>query len=450
MKLLADLCITQHLSYPGNRLDATAEQFRTSSDHSIFQIDFFKKLVFHVIGLLYQQVLGQFKILAVLFATFLIFQPLHAITTYWTGKEFKTEKGIFSISQLELYKDVIQGQSFYFNPPHLACYGHAMLDGMIPLYRMLNELDLLDTPINLLVPASPYEENNTTFKNIIKLLRDIYPYSNVIIIPRGLLHFPIRVENLFVNEYIPLNKAPEVFLSFYEAVPESWKYIFDLKSLGFVDNISYKDSSIQSNVVKDFVDYVKKRYQLDDQLKKNRIIISYRATSRKILNLEELVDKLALSGFETLVVDFEKLSIKEQVRAAMQAEYIIGTYGSNITNAMFLNPQAAVLVLWHKYAKYFWSRRRCIIHSAFLSTGITLLEYDKPLYDPRDIYKEPIRVHEYFYKNNEKIFLRSEKLSMQDFINYPLLAMYELLNVDMYIDPEDIIQILRNHSALKG
>jgi hypothetical protein len=177
---------------------------------------------------------------------------------------------------------------------------------------------------------------------------------------------------------------------------------------------------------------------------KNRVLIAFRPYSRKIVNLQELTHALKKSGYEVVVTDFEKIPIRQQIIETMKSEYLIGTYGSNLVNAIFLTPQASVVVLWHKYAKYFWSRRYCVIHSAFLSMGVKLIEYDQPNYDKRNSYTEGIHVPAYFYRAGNRNILRREKINLDAMIHYPLPAMYEITSVDLYIEPHEVIQLLQN------
>lgn len=275
----------------------------------------------------------------------------------WDGKQFTTD---FDQPTLHFNK-TIKGISIYFNSPHPTVYGHALLDGIIPLYGTIKQNDLLDKPINILVPATYDQQSHPTFQKIINLLKDIFPHANLLILRRGRLAKPLYFEQLMINDYVPRQNSTEIFYSFYQTVPESWKHIYALRNYGIQDNIVYQDPSQESNLVKEFVQHVKKIYQIQDCLVNNRVIIAYRGISRKILNLNQLVTSLQDAGYDVCAMDFEKYSIREQIQAMSQCAYLIGTYGSNLTNAVFLPPQASVMILWHKFAKYFWGRDKATI-----------------------------------------------------------------------------------------
>lgn len=337
----------------------------------------------------------------------------------------------------------IENKSVYFKPGHITCYGHALLDGVIPLYSILKQYNLLDKPINLIIDEDANTVSNGTFKNILQLICDIFDVKTVININEQ-KQSPIFFRNLIAPEYVPRLGSQHKTLAFYHAFPESFKYIYALKELGMRDNIVFQDRDISDNIVKEFVSFITKKYQIDLPLIKNRILLVLRPSSRCIINFNELATALMQKGYDVAIVDFEHLSIEQQIIETIQSEYFIGTYGSHLVNAIFLNSNANVMILWHKYAKYFWSRRYCVINSAFLSTGVKLIEYDKPDYDPRDVYGFGIAVPDYFYRSNNMNILRPEKINMADIIKYPLPAMYEITNVNLYIDPQMVLKLIKD------
>jgi hypothetical protein len=356
---------------------------------------------------------------------------------YWDGKNFHQ----LNAQQIALSHPTLKESTLYFAVNYMACYGHGLLDGVLPLYAMLKEHDLLNTPLNLLIQTPASMQTNPTFCNILQLLKDVFHFKQIIVINSGTA--PLFIEKLIVHDSVPFSGTQTSFFSFYKTYPESFEYIKTFQKLGFQENVVFQDTETQDNIVKDFVNFVLRAYDIDLPLVKNRVLLAFRPYSRRILNLDELSQALKNQGYQVAIVDFEKLPIKQQIIETIQSEYLIGTYGSNLVNAVFLKPKANVVVLWHKYAKYFWSRRYCIIHSAFLSTGVRLIEYDKFEYDDRDVYEESIHVPEYFYRERKKMNrLRVSKLNMDAIVKYPLPAMYEILNVDLYIDPNEIIYLL--------
>ncbi len=378
-------------------------------------------------------------ILSLLFACSLwSIDPACEVSAYWDGNSFHRA----DFSSVLPRKHMIEGPTIYFAAGHITCYGHALLDGVIPLYSILKKHDLLKTPINLIIPVDSYIEQNQTFRNILQLLEDIFKIKQIILLNKDIKITWIYVDKLIVDEHVPFSETNPNCFAFYRAYPESFEYIYTLKKLGFRDNVIFQDTHTNDNLVKEFVSFVTAAYNIHLPMIKNRVLIVHRAHSKKILNSDDLINTLKNNGYNPVSLDFEKMSVREQIIETIQSEYFIGTYGSNLVNAMFLKPEANVVILWHKYAKYFWSRRYCVIHSAFLSVGVKLIECDHE-YDARHNYPEKVQASEYFYRKNHMNILRPEKIDMETIINYPLAAMSEITTVDLYVEPQRVLNLMQ-------
>lgn len=366
------------------------------------------------------------------------YETPHHIAGYWDGNRFHTS---FS-SRWKKKQRVVKGPTLFFSVKHMHTYGHALLDGVFPLYCFLKEQDLLETRFTLVTTVEPRYRDNATVIKMAQCLKDLFHFKEVLFLEKG-----DYVEKLVVNSHVPFKgESPtkeKAYFTFYQAYPESFIYMDKLKAFGLRDNVVFQDAHCGSNAVKDFVDFVKQEYKIDCPMVKNRILIGNRSHLRQIRNLDSLISELKNHGFDVLVVDFEQLPIRDQIVETVQAEYLLGTYGSNLTNAVFLPPTANVVVLWHRFAKYFWSRRYCIIHSAFLSVGARLIEYDKPEYDDRDLYTEEIHFSEYFCREGQRNVLKPDKENLDAMLHFPGDAMSEILNVDLFIDADDLIDVLQ-------
>lgn len=356
---------------------------------------------------------------------------------YWSrGKFFDRDKEHIS-SKTQTIKD----KTIFFEFNFVSCYGHALLDGLVPLYAMLKADNLLDKSVSIAIRIPSDQMDLPTTRNILQLVKEVFPFKNIYILTGKKKFF---FENIVLDEY------KKNYAGFYKTFPESHNYIKQLKDFGIQDNIVFQDVQVKNNIMKEFVDYVAAAYKIKSEMVPNRVLIAKRKSNRKIENFDELVRHLKTRGYDVKVVDFEAISIREQIVQTMQAQYLIGTYGSNLVNAIFLRPEANVVILWHKYAKYFWSRKYCIIHSAFLATGAKLIEFDKPDYDTRDVYTSEISDANFFYRKGSQIFLKPEKSSLEEMLKYPLPAMYDLTNVNMYIPPEEIVQLLTKSKPLNN
>lgn len=379
---------------------------------------------------------------------FLAFSPLYSEANFfsyvkWDGESFfnleeeKTER-----LKVKKSKFTISGKSVFFNPNIVSCYGHAILDGVFPLYLHLKNAELLTTEINLLISFDEDKYNSEVCKKTLLFIKDIFKIKNIILLKKGMI-----IEKLLSIEGLPLDGNSSQFLGFYNSYKDSYQYILKLRSIGLKDNVIFKNENFENSPVRDFALFVKKAYNITTQIIPKKALIIKRKVLRKILNPEDLITSLKESLYDPCEINFENLSIKELIEAVSSAEIMIGTYGSNLTNAIFMHPESSIIILWHKYAKYFWSRRYCIIHSAFLSAGIKLIELDQPDYDYRNKYDCLSYVNmltDYFSRCGDLIILNPEKINMNDFINIPGIGSYELLNVDLYIEPNLFTEILNS------
>lgn len=375
------------------------------------------------------------------------FPNLEEIEAIWDGKDFYATSssnpspfGRWNLGRR--FQKTIEGPALYFAVPHISCYGHALLDGVFPLFAILKKHNLLHAPITLIL-VSDVPLSHPCLQNILQLIRDLFFFRELIVIKKGrTLWRKYLFKRLLATKHTPFagQKEPISFFSLYHTTPEAFKYIGELKKWGIQDNLIFCDSNPGENLVKEFVDYVLNGYKIAIPLIKKRVLIAIRTHTRLINNLDEITAHLRNNGYTVVHVNFAKMSIKNQIIQTIQSEYLVGTYGSNLVNAIFLKPKANVVVLWHKYAKYFWSRKYCIIHSAFLSLGVRLIEVDKPDYDSRDLYTESVHVDDYFYRRDGKNILRADKINIDALLKYPLPAMYEITNVNMYIDPNSLLK----------
>jgi len=356
---------------------------------------------------------------------------------YWSrGKFFDRDK-----EQISNKTQIIKDKTVFFEFNYVSCYGHALLDGLVPLYAMLKAENLLDKSVNIAIRVPTDQMELPTTRNILQFVKDVFPFKNIYI---------LNGKKKFYFENIVLDEYKKNYAGFYKTFPESHNYTKQLKDFGIQENIVFQDVQVKNNIMKDFVRFVIDAYKIKADMVQNRVLMVKRRTNRKIANLDEVARHLKSSGYDVKVVDFEAIPIREQIVQTMQAQYLVGTYGSNLTNAIFLHPEANAVVLWHKHAKYFWSRKYCIIHSAFLATGVKLVEFDKPDYDTRDVYTSEINDPNFFYREGSQIFLKPEKSSLEEMLTYPLPAMYELLCVDLYIQPGELSQLLEKSKSLNN
>ncbi len=362
---------------------------------------------------------------------------------FWNGRQLcfcKEKQLVRAVNQSSLY---IQDLTVFFKPVHPSCHGHALLDGCFTLYKILQEHQLLkNKSVILFLVAGDTEQKTKSFQNILEIIKTIFHFKKVIVtnLKAATDEYSVYFENIIYNNWDDYG--------FFSAYRESFQYMYKLREYGLRENIIFKNESHSRNIVNDFVDFFCKGYAinpLDWPIKPNRMILTSRKNNRKILNLNELEAALKEEGYDIVTIDFASLSIKEQIIEVLQSEYFVGTYGSNLTNALFLQPSAKLVVLWPKHGKFFISRTWDIIYSAFLSKGnMTLIEYDKPDYDQRDEYTDTAPYPADWFIKEGNVLKLNPKITLTDIVKRPHPLLYHLMMVNVYIDPKDLIKVLQS------
>jgi hypothetical protein len=367
--------------------------------------------------------------------------PIQKGAAFWNGQSLNLLPHHPRRHLIKQAGRIVSGTTIFFKPIHPYCYGHHLLDGCFTLYTLLREHNLLEDPsITLLFVFDKKWQSNKTLLNCIQLIKDIFCFKEIIFSDDStLLEKPIFFETLIENNW----QANGFFASY----PESYNFMYKLQEFGFSENLIFQDKQNKTNVVHDFVNFILNGYKIDPNelhLIKNRLILSIRKNNRMILNLMDLDMSLRKNGYDVVQIDFESLPIREQIIEVVQSEYFLGTYGSNLTNAIFLQPSAKVVVLWPKHGKYFISRTWDIIYSAFLSVGVTLIEYDKPEYDQRDQYTDPSPYPTDWFYREENVLKLDPSITLDEIVQRPHPLLFHLFLVDIFIDPDDLISCLKS------
>src|SRR5579862_1777594 len=372
--------------------------------------------------------------------------PVQKSAALWDGQSLNLLPNRPHNHQITQTTRTVDGTTIFFKPIHPYCYGHSLLDGCFTLFTLLRENNLLENPsITLLFVFDKKFETNKALLNFVQLIKDIFCFKEIIFSDDSTsLEQPIFFENLIVNNWQANG--------FYVTYPEAYNFMHKLQEFGFTENLIFQDKHNKPNIVHDFVNFILKSYKInpnDFPLIKNRMVLPIRRNNRMILNLVDLETSLKNNGYDVVPIDFESLTIKEQIIEVIQSEYILGTYGSNLTNAIFLHPSAKVVVLWPKHGKYFISRTWDIIYSAFLSVGVTLIEYDKPEYDQRDQYTDPTPYPRDWFYREENVSKLNPRITINDIIHRPHPLLFHLFMANIFIDPDDLIELLKFATKLK-
>ena len=169
-------------------------------------------------------------------------------------------------------------------------------------------------------------------------------------------------------DFLPRLVAAEKYLSDYTLLlPHNHKHAFvedSLKVFGVKNVLRFSDKdyvacadalipdyishsgdnnpNVMAKIKQKFIDFYKP--MLDPINYAKHIYVSRaRAKGRYIENEAEVIEMLASLGYKTIY--FEEYSLKEQISIAFNCENLIGLHGANLTNLMFMNPNANILEL---------------------------------------------------------------------------------------------------------
>lgn len=363
---------------------------------------------------------------ALLIPVFFLHAVLHSFEAqYANGKLIQ----IHSIPIEEISSNnLIKEKSVYCDSIHFSyAWGHAIQDTVFPIFKFLKENDLLDTNVSIFIKSS--NEEHIVNRNAQQFMKDIFP---------------------FVTIHVFNDQSPKTFFEDIEIIQagaplsECAEHMAFMRSFGFKDNITIPHKKLEENLVTEFVDYVLNKYDIkENTFIPNRVYLLRKDNScaRRIINMKQVIQTLKKHGYEVVDVDFTHLSPKEQIILTRSSEFFISTHGASLTNTIFLQPEAKVLIIWPENAKYFHNRKYCPFTSILLSKGNKIIEYDKP-YHKKDRYlmKDNLLVPQYFYKHKNRVQLRKDKKNWTDILAFPLPCMLDIYQVNMFIgNPEQII-----------
>lgn len=367
--------------------------------------------------------------LAIIFASTCLF----SFEGHFSKGDLKQVECIPEKTRLKIFSErAIFCDSLYYSD----AWGHAIQDTIIPLYKYLKDENLIDKPV--LICIKTRKKSTSIISKTTDLLTSIFPQAKVQIFTSK--SHPCFFEDIeVVKGGMPGSGADGVQVA---------QYMEQMRRYGFADNIVVDHSSPEWNIVHDFVDHVIDCYDLHDvKLIPNRVYLinKNKSLARKILNRSDLSRLLKEQGYEVLELDFGNLSVRDQIIATRSSQFFVSTHGAALTNTMFLHNEASVVIIWPEDAKYFHNRVYCPFTSILLSKGVQLIEYDKPrsVWD-RYGQAQDIMAPEYFFNFRGQLYLKPEKKNWDSIRNFHLACMYDIYNVDMFIEnPEELVYLMQ-------
>lgn len=250
-----------------------------------------------------------------------------------------------------------------------------------------------------------------------------------------------RARRCICSQHANQNLLPIGFSHLVQFNQGFYKYQKDrynkiLRNFRLQENVVYQDTSVNNPPVEQFLQFIRASLEIQDTPIENHIVwLSRKKVDHHILNEDAIIARLKQDGYSVRKIEYYEMQIADQVREMARAEYVISAYGSNMANAMFLDKNAKVILIWPKYAKLTCSRKKCMIHESFLSRGVTLAEYDKPYHESDTYYLGEVN-SEYFYVDRNVLKVRKKYINLDELDNIPFKDIKRLREVNMYIDED--------------
>jgi hypothetical protein len=209
---------------------------------------------------------------------------------------------------------------------------------------------------------------------------------------------------------------------------------------------------LQSRQLREYVETLVNANVLPTVLQDPKLVtLSLRHQDRRVLNVAEVSTALQQFGYTVEVVYFDQLTFTQQIKQMRRTRFLIGSYGSNLANGIFLQPGGSVIVCWpNPDVKQFWSRRYCVIHAALLALGIVVHELDKSTYDVTSDKCTSVNAQhpEDVYRDGNLFRLKAEKNTAQTALSY---CSYDLLLVDFAVDLSQLRELFQKlHSNVQA
>lgn len=347
----------------------------------------------------------------------------------------------------------VSGKSVYSTPvaympvSYFDCWGEFMLDGVYPFYCLLKDSDLLGRKFTIVCKESSRVYIHSWGK-ICQLLQTLF--NPVEIFQTGHLSYTV-----FPTVY----RCKDVeSLSFFHTDERGRQIQSNLKlrfkEFGVVDNEILSAGQHTSSQLQSFIAYVVEKYGESATQPVDRLMtITERRGTRRIMNTDEIKKIFIEQGYLVEVVDFGTMSVKQQISQMRRSQYLLGNYGSNLLNGIFLprnlTEDVGVIVCWPPDSKIFFSRRYSIIHSAIIALGISVYEVDKTSYEARDTYAR-LNIPDpsgYTYREGTAVKLHDKYRNHDSIMADPLPAHYDLLDVNFNVVETDIHGVIQRLSS---
>lgn len=252
---------------------------------------------------------------------------------YWAKNKFILSENTFIPKDLNNFfinkKDIrIKDNTININKGyfHFALFfsniGHYFTDDVIPIAKMiLLNNDQNNKDINIIfLKNSEEQEKYQILSN--KNKQFLKPFTN-----KDIKFLSEYNQEIFFNEIIIFHK----------------NYVRKIKNWNEPNNQNYKYLTNFVNIYKDY-------FNCNQSIKPNKIIILSRknASYRKLVNENELLIRLKNIYDDVKLIEFEKMSIKDQIMLMNETKIFISPHGAGVISGFFMQPNTKCIII-HPY-----------------------------------------------------------------------------------------------------
>jgi hypothetical protein len=358
---------------------------------------------------------------------------------------------------------------------HMINYGHFLLDGMYSLFMKIHLLNLTasDRFDILLCDPLNHHINRSHIQHFLNIIQEVFNPRHVFFEPGDLLynHFIIGERITDTGSTITSQLHNELIAKNYITNDDYWLFNYnnvcceildylrnDFKKNGFVFNDAFKFSTTNKNSFKMYTDYIIKKLKLDGIQQNPKLVTFALSNHRLVFNITEIANVLREYGYTIEIVDFGKLTFRDQVLQSVKSKIIIGTPGGPLTNGIFLQNNSKitsyVIELWPPMVKFFY--KQYYVHdAALLLSGNTLINCDKLNYDHNDKYShlgtglhtgDDWVIRDTDVKTGNSILkLKDSHKNYNSISSYPKCVMYNLVDVSFTVELDSLKNIITKY-----
>jgi hypothetical protein len=236
-----------------------------------------------------------------------------------------------SLSRHVSREEQMRAPVLFFEGIHLDCYGHALLDNIFSLYLHLSAHGLLECPI-VVIFADRAPVTDEAKLAVAQLLHAVSgtAYQGWLAHPR-----PADAQPPALRYTLASAADPVVGAVLRDMANDTLPYVADQRYA----------SARRSPLLRGFIDRILGRMGLTRIAAEPRLVtLALRLENRRILNHRELAEFLAGRGYAVEEGVMTRLTLREQALQARRSAVLLGPYGSNLANAVFMRPGTAVVV----------------------------------------------------------------------------------------------------------